>query len=225
MLALADFDAPTRSASGFLIRYILPRMEPPQLVGLLDRKQPFTKLTFGDLIIGMGHGGEDTFTGQNEVTLLEVGKYDPKLVKGKFVKLLSCECGQKLGPDLIDNGAVSFQGYTEDFLWVMDLDYLSRPWADQLAAKALLPVICSMQLILDGKTNQESFNAELEGFTINAEIEEDELIKSCLEFDRDNAIMLGDGDSKVRKRPPIPLPFKLIPPPPLPPTMILPPWA
>lgn len=212
MLALADFDAPTRSASGFLIRHILPRTGPPQLVSFLDRKALFTRLTFGDLIIGMGHGGPDVFTGQNEVVLLEAGKYDPRLVKGKFVKLLSCECGQELGQDLVDNGAIAFQGYTEDFLWVMDLDYISTPWADPMASKALLPVVCSMHLILDGKTNQESFDAELEGLSINAEKEEDELIKSCLEFDRDNAVLLGDGEARVKARPKISFP---IPPPPL----------
>jgi len=212
MLALADFDAPTRSASGFLIRHILPRTGPPQLIGLLDRKTTFTMLTFGDLIIGMGHGSPDTFTGQNEVVLLEAGKYDPRLVEGKFVKLLSCECGQVLGQDIVDNGATAFQGYTEDFLWVMDYDYILTPWDDPMAKKALLPVVCSMHLILDGKTNREAFNAEIEGFALNAEEEEDELIKSCIEFNRANAVLLGDESAKIRARPKISFP---IPPPPL----------
>ena len=212
MIALADYDAPTRSASGFIIRHILPRTGPPQLIGPLDRKGPFAMLTFGDLILGMGHGDSDIFTGQNEVILLEVGKYDPKLVEGRFIKLLSCETGQELGQDLINNGATGFQGYTEEFLWIMDLDYILIPWSDPMAGKALLPVIRSMQLILDGKTNQEAFQAEIDGFTINIEKEEDELLKSCLEFDRDNAVMLGDPGAQVRARPKISFP---IPPPPL----------
>ncbi|GAH96523.1 unnamed protein product, partial [marine sediment metagenome] len=34
----------------------------------------------------------------------------------------------------------------------------------------------------------------------NAEVEEDELIKSCLEFNRDNAVLLGDPMARVRSR-------------------------
>lgn len=219
MIALADHDYPTRSASGFITRYILPRTAPVQLIGPLDRKALFTRLSFGDFILAMGHGSPTEFCGQNEQVIMDTQHISD--VKGKMIKLISCETGQELGPALIKAGATGFQGYSEDFLWIMDLDYLSRPWADPLASKALLPVICSMQLILDGKTNQESFNAEIEGFSLNAEIEEDELIKACLEFDRDNAIMLGAEDARVRKRPSLPLPFKIIPPPP----MILPPWA
>ena len=215
MIALADHDYPTRSASGFITRYILPRTTPVQLIGPLDRKALFTRLSFGDFILAMGHGSPTEFCGQNEQVIMDTQHISD--VKGKMIKLISCETGQELGPALIKAGATGFQGYKEDFLWVMDLDYLSRPFADPLAAKALLPVICSMHLILDGKTSREVFDAELEGFTINADAEEDELIKSCLEFDRDNAVLLGDPNAKIHKRPPLLLPFRLFEPPPFPP--------
>lgn len=217
MFILPMFDAPTQCMSGFFTRYVIPRTMPPQLVGPLARKAPFSILPIGDLLIMVGHGDPTLITGQNEVILLEVGQYNPSIIRNKVIKLVSCESGRTLGPDLIKNGALSVQGYTEDLIWVLDYDYITTPWADPIAGKALLPIICSTQLILDGRTNREAFNAELEGFSLNAEAEEDELIKSCLEFDRDNAIMLGAGESKVRKRPSLPLPFKIIPPPPLPP--------
>ena len=213
VLAMSDFDLATRSASGFLLRYIAPRVEPVQLFGMLVRRKPFDiTARHSDIIIGAGHGDVDVFTGQNEAVLLEVGKYDPKVVEGKVIKLLSCQTGVILGPDLIENGAKAFLGYTDDYVWVMDTDLASRPWADEMAATSLTPVIDGLNALLDGKSSGEALDIELEGYSRNAEVEEDELIKACLEFNRANAILEGDGGASIRARPKITLP---IPPPPL----------
>jgi len=217
VLAMSDFDLPTRSASGFLLRYIAPRVEPVQLLGMLVRRLPFRLLApQADIIIGCGHGDVDVFTGQNEAIILEVGKYDPREVRGKVIKLLSCQCGIELCPDLVANGAACAMGYTDDYIWVMDSDLASTPWADkEFAGKCLMPVIDGLNALLDGKTAREALNVELEGYSRNAKVEEDELVKACIEFNRENAILVGDGGASIRARPSLALPFKLIPPPPL----------
>ena len=216
VLAMSDFDLPTRSASGFLLRHIAPRVEPVQLFSFLVRRTPF-RLTApqSDIIIGVGHGDETAFTGQNEALILEVGKYDPREVRGKVIKLLSCQTGVALGPDLIKNGAEAFLGYVDDYVWVCDADLAARPWADEMAATSLMPVIDGLNALLDGKIAREAFDMELDGYTRNAGVEEDELIKACLEFNRDNAVLLGDPEARVRARPQLPLPFRLVPPPPI----------
>ncbi len=215
-LALADFDLPTRSASGFLLRWIVPRLEPVHLYSFLARRLPFQlSAPQSDIIIGMGHGDENAFTGQNEALILEVGRYDPREVEGKIIKLLSCQAGVALGPDLIRNGAACFMGYTDDYVWVCDADLASRPWADEMAATSLMPVIDGLNALLDGKTAEEAFEIELEGYRRNAELEEDELIRACLEFNRGNAVLLGDGSARVRPRPGLALPFRILPPPPI----------
>lgn len=216
VLTLSDFDLPTRSASGFLLRYIAPRVEPVQLFSILARRAPFRfSAPQSDIIIGVGHGSEDAFTGQNEAIILEVGKYDPREVEGKVIKLVSCQSGVELGPDLIKNGALSVQAYVDDYIWIMDTDLTSTPWADEFAAKSLMPVVDGLNVLLDGKTSREAFDIEVAGYSRNAEAEENELIRSCLEFNRDNAVLLGDENARVRERPPLPLPFQLVPPPPL----------
>ena len=213
---IADFDLPTRSASGFLVRWIVPRLEPIPLYAFLARRKPFQfSAPQSDIIIGMGHGDKDVFTGQDEVVILEVSKYDPKEVQEKVIKLLSCQAGMVLGPDLILNGAEAFLGYVDDYVWVMDADLASTPWTDKLAATSLMPVVEGLNALLDGKTAGEAYQIELDGYTRNAEIEEDELIKSCLEFNYDNAVLLGDREARIRRRPPLPLPFRMIPPPPI----------
>lgn len=209
MIAIADYDWPTRSASGFLVRYILPRTAPPQLVGPLDNKPLFTTLNFGDYLLVMGHGSPSELFGQNEVLLMDTNSI-PNVEK-KFVRFLSCETGQILGPAIIRAGATGFHGYTEDFTWVMDGDSAIMPWEDEMAAKALMPVVNSINAILDGKTSQEAFCLEIKELDANIVDEEDELIRSCLEFNRDHAIMLGDPNAKIGARPAITLP---IPPPP-----------
>ena len=213
---IADFELPTRSASGFLVRWIVPRLEPIPLYAFLARRKPFQfSAPQSDIIIGMGHGDKDVFTGQDEVVILEVSKYDPKEVQGKVIKLLSCQAALILGPDLIKNGAEAFLGYVDDYVWVMDSDLASTPWADKLAATSLMPVVEGLNALLDGKTAGEAYQIELDGYTRNAEIEEDELVKSCLEFNYDNAVLLGDREARIRRRPPLPLPFRMIPPPPI----------
>ena len=211
MITLAMFDLPTQSASGFIIRYVLPRTGPPQLIGPFVRRKLFSMLTFGDIIIGTGHGSPGAFTGQNEAVLLEVGKYNPKEVEGKIIKLLSCQTGLELGPDLVKSGALSFAGYRDDYVWVMDADLASTPWNDKMAAPCLMPVIDGLNILLDGETAQMAFDTELAGYSRNAEAEEDELIKSCINFNKKNAVLLGDPEARVKARPKINLP---LPPPP-----------
>jgi hypothetical protein len=212
-VCLADFDLPTRSASGFLLRYIVPRTGPAQLYAVLARKLPFELATLNsDLIIGMGHGDPDTFTGQNESPILDVGNYNPREVKGKVVKLLSCQAGKILGPDLVQNGALAFMGYKDDYAWVADADLSATPWSDPLAAPCLMSVVASLNVLLDGKTVEEAFQTELDQYSAYAEVEDDELVKSCIEFNMENAVLLGNKDAKIEQRPKIILP---IPPPPI----------
>ena len=89
MLTLPLYDLATRSASGFIIRYVLPRTAPPQLIGPLDRRQPFQMLAIGDAIIGVGHGSPSEFSGHNDQVIMATLSIPD--VKGKVVILISCE--------------------------------------------------------------------------------------------------------------------------------------
>ena len=212
-VVMSDFDLPTRSASGFILRYVAPRVEPVHLYSFLARRLPFQlSAPQSDIIIGVGHGDKDIFTGQNESVILEVGRYNPREVKGKVIKLLSCLTAVSLGPDLVNNGAKAFLGYKDDYIWVMDADLASTPWADGSAGTILMPVIDGMNALLDGKTAGEALDVELQGYLTNAEAEEDDLVRSCLEFNHDNAVLLGDTSARVRSRPSITIP---LPPPPI----------
>lgn len=210
MLALPLYDLPTRSASGYLIRYVLPRAVPPQLVGPMDNKALFSTLTIGDTIIGVGHGGPSEFCGSNNQVIMDTLSMPD--VKDKVIILISCETAQVLGPALIRKGANSYIGFQEDLVWVMDADMASSPWGDRFAASLMMPIVDCVNTILDGKTTAVAFNVLNDGLEKNAAMEEDELIKSCLNFNRRNSVLLGDPAARVAARPKI---FMPIPPPPI----------
>ncbi len=213
LIALADFDYPTRSASGFLLRYVLPSVRPFALFGAIDRKTPFMVFTrTSNLVMGMGHGDNGAFTGQNEEVLLSVEDNLDGWAKGKFFKLLSCNVAKRLGPYLISEGAVAFQAYSDAYIWVMDDVYIRNPWSDPVAAKYVMPVVESMKAILSGKSNEQSYKIECDGYDKAIAAETDEMEKSFLMHDREVLTMLGDPKASVAAQPIFNL---LFPPPPL----------
>lgn len=214
MLTLPLHDLSTRSASGFLIRYVLPRSLPPQLIGPSDRKALFSTLTVGDVIIGVGHGSPSEFTGHNNQVLMNVSSIPN--VKDKVVILVSCETAQQLGPALVNSGASSYIGFNKDLVWVCDAEKTSTPWTDKLALPVMGPITDCINTVLNGKTSGEAFDVLISDLSTNAELEEDELIKSCILYNMKNAVILGNSNTIVRKRPEIALP---IGPPPLPPAI------
>jgi hypothetical protein len=210
-LCMASFDLPTHSASAFLLRYIAPRMEPFQLYGPIARRPFFSLAPSSDVIIGTGHGEPDEWTAQNESPVWKLGQYNPAEVKGKVVKLVSCLVGQQLGPDLVANGAAAFLGFDDDVVWLADESYWLRPWDDPYAQAVMLPIVQGVHVLLDGGTCSESLQEEKNGYLTNAQMTDSPLLKSVLQFNYDHAVLFGDPNAVVRRRPRISLP----PPPPL----------
>jgi len=167
-------------------------------------------LAIGDAIIGVGHGSPSEFCGHNNQVILDT-KSIPD-VKDKVVILISCETAQVLGPALIDAGAASYIGFKKDLVWVCDADLAFTPWSDKMALTVMGPITNCVNTILDGRPVEEGYNAMLEELSRNADVEEDELIKSCIQFNRRNAVLLGNPMARVRARPKITLP---LPPPPI----------
>jgi len=210
VIALPTFDIPTRCATGIMLRHIVPRTEPISLIGGLATKLPFSlALKPSDFVLTTGHGENDIVTGHDEETLLEVGGSEE--VEGKFFKLVSCLSGEELGPDLIRRGASGFQGYTGEYLWLVDDAYIRVPWEDPYSKKALMPVVDGLNHLLDGGSNLEAYEIEVEGYKRAIEDEEDELARSFLVHNLNHFICLGDPEARISRRPRIRLP--LAPPP------------
>lgn len=206
-LVLSSFDLPSHSASGFLMRYIAPRVEPFQLYGPLARRPFFSFVApAAEFIIGTGHGELDEYTSQGESAIWKAGQYDAREVQNKAIKLLACQTGAILGPDLVQHGARCFMGYDDDIAWIADSRYYGRPWNDPYASVCLMPVIDSLQALLDGKTCREAIAIEKAGYLANAQASDFPLLRACLEFDERHSVLIGDPTATIRPRPRVSLP-------------------
>lgn len=205
-LCLPSFEPATRYMSAFLKRYVLTKiiknfsLRSIALYRYMDRREVFSiSAPNSDLIIGTGHGDQSTLTGQFLNVLWEVNKYNPEECKDKIIKFISCETGAKLGPDLIKNKAKAFQGYTKIYSFYVDMNikHYLFPWTDKVARKFLMPPVKGILALLNGKTNKESYDIEVQAWQKQIDIEEDPEFKSILEHNRNNLVMLGDEEARI----------------------------
>jgi hypothetical protein len=215
-LSLADFDLSTRSASGFILRYIAPRLEPFALYGPLARRLLFSLAARNsDVIIAVGHGDSDVVTGQHDAVLLKVGEYDDDEIRDKVIYSFSCQSADYLGPDLVNHGAAAFLGWEDDYLWILDESCVFVPWQDKLAEPCMMPIVSGINTLLDGKTVSEVKQIQDDSYDYYAANTDNELIKDLVEFNRDNFVLYGNPDAKIKPRPPLAALFKIFSPPPM----------
>lgn len=84
-------------------------------------------------IVLNGHGDENTVTGYDNKVLVRVGKNE-KLLANAIVYARSCSCAKKLGPSSIAKGTKAFIGYTDEFVFMIDENYITQPLKDKTAA-------------------------------------------------------------------------------------------
>lgn len=113
----------TSAAASYRAKNVIPCFKKKGIIPIILTGNTDTRPNFSSAckrrgvvyISGVGHGSPTAYTGYNYDRLWEVGKYDPLEVKRKIIHLLSCKTAQKLGPDLIKNGACAYFGYYENF--------------------------------------------------------------------------------------------------------------
>jgi hypothetical protein len=101
-------------------------------------------------LTGVGHGDSNIFTGYCNQEVLQVGDYDPALVAGKIVHLLSCSTGAGLGPDLVANGCLAFFGYSAPFTYdpsISDVFFECDAQVDLALADGLTAAAAGQQAI------------------------------------------------------------------------------
>ena len=92
------------------------------------------------LVVLNGHGSENSIVGQNDETLIEVGDNE-HILHSRITYAVSCRCGKNLGPKSVEAGNSTFIGYDDDFVFMSDRKYLSRPLKDKMAQPLWKPLI------------------------------------------------------------------------------------
>jgi len=82
------------------------------------------------LIILNGHGNEEIVTGFDNEPIIIVGENE-NLLSFAISFIRACRCAVKLGSVSIKAGAKSFIGYSDDFIFPVDEQYISKPLLDK----------------------------------------------------------------------------------------------
>jgi hypothetical protein len=212
MLAIAMFDLPTRNIGGYIIRYLVPRAPRPYLIGSADNAENLGKvITSTDLLIAGGHGSDGDILGQDDINPILDADNLPDM-SGKIIWLVSCDTGKDLGPALISAGAKAFVGFQQDLVWIASPLLAFTPWFDNQSMLVMKPIMDGINTLLNGKTVQESYDVMISGFTDSLSVVDDELYAQMIQWNIDNAVILGDKTATIN---PTNIPVMPIPPPPI----------
>lgn len=145
----------------------------------------------------MGHGNYNLIACQNGAVLLQ-GGINTNILAGRVVYDLSCESGRDLGATAVNEGAISFLGYTEDFFIVLTEGSASdggmiNPLDDEVA-KAFFKSHNSAPIsFLQGSTISASYSSSQNTFNywINIWEQIDSQVAAALMWNRDCQILHG----------------------------------
>ncbi len=116
--------------------------------GRINKLQP-------EAIFLNGHGCDDCVFGYNDEVLVKVGE-NHKLLQGKITYALSCSSGKKLGPEVVEDKNSTYIGYDDEFAFVSDRGYISRPLSDPIAQPFIESSNQVMISLFKGNTAQEA---------------------------------------------------------------------
>lgn len=107
------------------------------------------------IVVLNGHGSINKVTGHKNQPLLIAGTND-YLMKSKKVYAISCQSGVKLGPSSIEEGALSYTGYVNDFIFYYSYELISRPLKDETLKLFLEPSLLFVESLLKNNSVNEA---------------------------------------------------------------------
>jgi len=178
--------------------------------------------------VGVGHGNDDTFTGQNYDTLVSVAlTHSMELFKGKVFAPVSCLVGNKLLPTMAQNyGLGAGLGETVEYTFAYDPN--KDPQYDEITWLFISAEAHFLHALALNYSSQKAYQFMLDAYEKNAQrIENDHPdIAQWLRYDAKYRAFFGSGDWRVnpdQPEPQEPIPDPEIPEPPSPPPPPTPP--
>lgn len=171
------------------------RANKKEFTSIVAKKQPF-------FIFFNGHGRSDCIYGQDNEVLVKIGENE-EILKSKIVYALSCKSAKGLGLESIKAGTVTYLGYDEDFIFVYDLEKVSRPLEDKTAVLFLEPSNQLVNSLLKGHTAKESHKCSKYSFAKNiqklltSESPPYNYLIPYLLWDMRHQVCLGDENAKL----------------------------
>lgn len=156
-----------------------------------------------NLFIFNGHGNEKTVTGFDNEPIITAGENDQLLCLG-ILFIRACRCAIKLGPACIKHGARAFIGYTDDFVFPVDEQYITKPLLDRDAGIFLEASNQVAIALIKGHTSSESdeksknlFKKAINEFSSSDAPRDQASLVPFLLWDYQHQVCLGDQKATV----------------------------
>jgi hypothetical protein len=218
-----NFDTATKYGfyfMGLAIDHALARgMRVVDLAGESARKAPYLDALAAEdplFCYMLGHGNEDTYTGQKKEVIMKTCSGDETLI-GRVALLLSCLTANRLGPSIVNKGGLAYFGWVVSFTWVVQEDY--DPATDRYAGGFFEAVNAISNTLADGGTTRAAMDASIavwnrwiDYWTRSDDPYASEVVKWMV-YDRDGQRLLGAEDARIHVPVPAvtPMPFIQMP--------------
>jgi len=206
LLTRPNYDLPTTYLSHWSEPVIelanQKNLKTTDLAGTKANRSGFTgrvEKTNPSFIFFNGHGSETTVMGQDDEILVAAGDNED-LLRGKIVFARSCSSAKKLGPQAVSEGALTFIGYEEPFVFMIDLQTATKPRLDKTAQLFLGSSNQIATTLIKGHTSGEadqrakqSFRRNIRKLLTSRVTKEDASAVRFLLWDMNHQVCLGDS--------------------------------
>jgi len=165
-----------------------------RVIGILEKRDP-------KLVVLNGHGGESFVGGHDNEAILKEG--DAKAVESKIFFARSCKSAKNLGLNAVNNGAIAYLGYKEDFWLFYSEDKIFKPLEDKTAELFLGPSNYVPIALLKGHTAGQSnnrsktlFRKNIEKLIIEGPATDDYYTIRYLLWDMTHQVCIGDQNAR-----------------------------
>lgn len=164
--------------------------------GIIQKQKP-------DFVIFNGHGSADKIGGHKEEILIQSHR-DEKTLNKMIVYAHTCSAAKILGPLAVAEGAISFLGYDEDFIFFYDPKKMTKPLQDETARIFLEPSTEAISSIIKGNTVEEAqkrakdlFLRSISRMLSTEASEEETSMVRYLFWDMRHLILCGEKEAKL----------------------------
>lgn len=128
-----------------------------QLVEKYLQKNNFKTILFN------GHGTQNTITGHNNQPLI-IEQHNENLLRNADIHALSCQAGKSLGASCIQQGANTFIGYREDFVFLTQKNRECTPSNDNIAKAFKKPAINAPINLIKGTKPKQAYDKAIHAY-------------------------------------------------------------
>jgi hypothetical protein len=159
-----------------------------------------------EIVFLNGHGSEDCIGGHNDEVLVKA-EDNHEVLKGKITYALACKSGKVLGRKISKGNDATYIGYTDDFIFISDNNYVSKPLSDPKARLFMEASNHVMVSLLKGHSAQEASEKSKNAFRANftrllssGNDPDSSNIAKYLWWNMRNQVCLGNGAAKLPVR-------------------------